>query len=604
MTGVAENECEGNIQESELFYILIKIPSGSDIHKPCCWQRGVPLFSRLFSQFSEVRNLPAPDPEATPLDADYENNQVQAAYGAGLIGALRRPEAFRNPSAPSRWLSPSGFLLPLLLLQMFTWYSAGQWSQFSVKGPAEPIVVSLGADATLPCQLSPEQSAADMHIRWYRAQLSPAVLVFQDGQEHSEEQMLEYRGRTQLVTDSIDTGSVTLLIQNVRASDDGQYWCHFRDGDILQEATVELNVEGLGTIPRVHMTGPEDGGIRVLCSSGGWFPKPTVQWRDSAGGKLPSPAASQTQDGDGLFQVEASLVVKDSSLGNVTCSIQNPLSGQELASAIFLPEPFFPKVSPWKAALAWTVPVLSLLIAGISYIGWRERQAKEREIKKSEREAKEREEMKKGKEAAFKSKESLENELKQRKKLYLEDWKKALLYPDWRKEKFQPAKVTIHNERLSENNSGTEGKENHGEESQNLITVEQRDFTSGRYFWEVDIKDADEWTLGIFEENTVKNAPSSEPSRKKFRVLEKKRGAYRALGYCLQEIFIDESLRIEKDPQKIVIFLDYGDSDVSFYDIVSGDHIFSFTKSSFSGSLYPYFSRKPVELSVRAQPAD
>lgn len=56
-----------------------------------------------------------------------------------------------------------------------------------------------------------------------------------------------------------------------------------------------------------------------------------------AGVKLPTLSESQTQDGDGLFYVEASLVVTDSSLGNVTCSIQNPFSGQEKVSAIFLP---------------------------------------------------------------------------------------------------------------------------------------------------------------------------------------------------------------------------------------------------------------------------
>ena len=83
--------------------------------------------------------------------------------------------------------------------------------------------------------------------------------------------------------------------------------------------------------------GPEDRGIRVLCSSGGWFPKPRVQWRDMVGVKLPSRSESQTQDGDGLFHVEASLVVTDSSLDNVTCSIQNPFSGQEKVSTIFLP---------------------------------------------------------------------------------------------------------------------------------------------------------------------------------------------------------------------------------------------------------------------------
>uniref|UniRef100_A0A8C8YWD5 Ig-like domain-containing protein n=1 Tax=Prolemur simus TaxID=1328070 RepID=A0A8C8YWD5_PROSS len=217
--------------------------------------------------------------------------------------------------------SPAGFLLPFLLLQGSAPGSAV--SGFSVKGPAEPIVALLGEDATLPCQLSPEQSAAHMDIRWYRAQLSPAVLVFQNRQDPGGEQMLEYRGRAQLI--------------QVRASDDGQYGCRFQDGDLFREAVVQLHVVGLDSAPHVHMTGPEEGGIRVLCSSGGWFPKPKVQWRDTAGVKLPSLPESQTQDGDGLFHVEASLVVKDSSMGNVTCSIQNPLSGQEKVSAVFFP---------------------------------------------------------------------------------------------------------------------------------------------------------------------------------------------------------------------------------------------------------------------------
>lgn len=38
---------------------------------------------------------------------------------------------------------------------------------------------------------------------------------------------------------------------------------------------------GLGSAPHVRMMGPGDHGIQVLCSSGGWFPKPWVQWRHS-----------------------------------------------------------------------------------------------------------------------------------------------------------------------------------------------------------------------------------------------------------------------------------------------------------------------------------
>lgn len=51
------------------------------------------------------------------------------------------------------------------------------------------------------------------------------------------------------------------------------------------------------------MTGPENNGIRVSCSSSGWFPNPTVQWRDTVGNTLLSSSESQTQDGDGLFCV-------------------------------------------------------------------------------------------------------------------------------------------------------------------------------------------------------------------------------------------------------------------------------------------------------------
>ncbi|KAM9738892.1 butyrophilin-like protein 1 isoform 4-T4 [Dama dama] len=476
------------------------------------------------------------------------------------VGVLRRPGAWsRNPpwlnldgekntcgdvqSAPCSALKKmAGFpglfpasVLPALLLWVSMWGSPA--SGFSVMGPAQPIKVPLGADATLPCQLSPEQSAAHMQIRWYRAQLSPAVLVYQNGQEQDGEQMLEYRGRTELAEDSIGRGAVALLIQHVRASDDGQYWCHFNDGHISQEAAVELHVIGLGSAPHVRMMGPEDNGIQVLCSSGGWFPKPRVQWSDMAGGKLLSLSESQSQDGDGLFHVEASLVVKDSSLGNVTCSIQNPVSGQEKASAIFLP----------------------------------------------------------GK---------LEEDLEQRKALYNKDWKKALIYPDWRKEQFEHVSVSVNHENVHQNNSDftkeTQAVLCNKQGGGNLLKLDQKGFTKGRYYWEVDLEDTDEWTLGIYDEPTEKSELPNDLREMKFNVLEKKGCEYRALTCSCQGISKEESLLIEKCPQKIVIFLDYEDSNISFYNMIDGTHIFSFNQAHISGSVYPYFKLKSMEFSPSA----
>uniref|UniRef100_A0A8C6D5G6 Butyrophilin-like protein 1 n=1 Tax=Moschus moschiferus TaxID=68415 RepID=A0A8C6D5G6_MOSMO len=484
-------------------------------------------------------------------------------------------------------LFPAG-ALPTLLLWMSMWGS--RVSGFSVMGPAQPIKVSLGAEATLPCQLFPEQSAAHMQIRWYRTQLSPAVLVYQNGQEQDGEQMLEYRGRTELVEDSIARGAVALLIQHVRASDDGQYWCHFNDGHISQEAVVELHVIGLGSAPHVRMMGPEDHGIQVLCSSGGWFPKPRVQWRDTAGEKFLSLSESQTQDGDGLFHVEASLVVTDSSLGNVTCSIQNPVSGQEKASAIFLPEPFFPRTSPWKTALAGTLPVLVLLLIGISYTGWREHKGKNREVKRKKEASHERDKVAREKKEAQEAKSKSGSKSNQR---FLE--KLQILY--WRKEQFERALVIVNHENIHQNNSSEPqavlcNKQGGG----NLLKLDQKGFTKGRYYWEVDIEDTDEWTLGIYEEPTEK----SYPQKMKFNILEKKGCEYRALTCSCQDISHKESLLIEKRPQKIVIFLDYEDSNISFYNMTDETHMFSFTQADFSGSVYPYFKLKSMEFSPSA----
>lgn len=94
---------------------------------------------------------------------------------------------------------------------------------------------------------------------------------------------------------------------------------------------------GVGSAPQVYIKGLEEDGIRVVCMASGWFPKPQVQWRDLSGEKFLAFSEAHAQDEEGLFSVEASLVVRDSSAGNVTCSILNPILGQEKAMAIFIP---------------------------------------------------------------------------------------------------------------------------------------------------------------------------------------------------------------------------------------------------------------------------
>lgn len=75
----------------------------------------------------------------------------------------------------------------------------------------------------------------------------------------------------------------------------------------------------------------------MVCKASGWFPKPQVQWTDLSGKKFLEFSEAHAQDAAGLFSVEAALVVRDSSAGSVSCSVLNPILGQEKAMAVSIP---------------------------------------------------------------------------------------------------------------------------------------------------------------------------------------------------------------------------------------------------------------------------
>ncbi|KAM5325011.1 butyrophilin subfamily 1 member A1-like isoform 2-T2 [Glossophaga mutica] len=222
----------------------------------------------------------------------------------------------------------------LLLSQLLTRGSA----EFLVIGPSEPIVAVLGGDITLPCRVSPAMNVENMELRWFRSKFSKAVFIYKNGWKQEDELMAQYAGRTSLERELLTQGKAAVRIHKVQATDDGLYSCFFRKGDFYEEANLELKVVGVGSAPQVHITGPEEDGVQVVCTASGWFPKPQVQWRDLSGEKFLVFSEAHAQDAKGLFSVEAVLVVKDRSVGNVTCSVLNPILGQEKAMAIFIPD--------------------------------------------------------------------------------------------------------------------------------------------------------------------------------------------------------------------------------------------------------------------------
>ncbi|XP_017894575.1 PREDICTED: butyrophilin-like protein 2 [Capra hircus] len=220
----------------------------------------------------------------------------------------------------------------------FVLLSMKQSDDFRVMGSAHPILAMVGEDALLTCQLLPKRTAKHMEVRWYRSEPSSPVFLYRDGDEVTEIQMEEYRGRVEWIEDGVTEGSVALKIHSLRPSDHGQYWCHFKDGNYLAETSLLLQVASLGSDPYIHMDGSVESGLQLVCTAKGWFPEPQVSWKDIKGENLLAFSNYNFQDEDGSFYVESTLVVRDASTEAVSCFIHSPSLAEEKGSDISIPE--------------------------------------------------------------------------------------------------------------------------------------------------------------------------------------------------------------------------------------------------------------------------
>ncbi|XP_024425969.2 butyrophilin subfamily 1 member A1 [Desmodus rotundus] len=473
--------------------------------------------------------------------------------------------------AASRSPCLRGGLLTLLLLQLPGLHSA----HFDVVGPPEPILAIVGDDAELPCHLSPNSnvSAASAELRWLRERESSAVLVHRAGRAQDAEQMARYRGRAALAQDGLAQGRVALRIRGVRASDDGEYRCFFKQDDSHGEASVRLKVAALGSDPHIHVEVQENGETRLECTSVGWFPKPQVQWRSPKGEEFSSTSESRDPDEEGLFSVEASVIIRDTSVRNVSCCIQNVLLGQEKEVEISIPAPFFPRPTPWMVAVAVILIVLGVLTTGTIFFTWRLYKERSRQRKND-----------------FSSTEKLLEKLK---------WKKATLHavevtldPDtahphlFLYEDFKSVRLEDARQQLPEK----------PERFDSWPCVLGREaFTAGRHYWEVEVGDRTDWAIGVCREDVAKKGFDPMTPKNGFWAVELYGNGYWALTP------LRTPLPLAGPPRRVGVFLDYESGHVAFYNMIDGSLIYTFSNASFSGPLRAFFclwscGKKPLTI--------
>ncbi|XP_039460134.1 nuclear factor 7, brain-like [Oreochromis aureus] len=120
--------------------------------------------------------------------------------------------------------------------------------------------------------------------------------------------------------------------------------------------------------------------------------------------------------------------------------------------------------------------------------------------------------------------------------------------------------------------------------SQYVCVLGEQSFSSGRFYFEVQVKGKTDWTLGVARESiNRKGKIIARPQDGFWTVWLRNENEYKACAgpsvrLCLQP-----------GPEKVGVFVDYEDGLVSFYDVGAAALIYSFTGCSFTHKLHPFF---------------
>ncbi|XP_058877743.1 E3 ubiquitin-protein ligase TRIM39-like isoform X2 [Acipenser ruthenus] len=117
-----------------------------------------------------------------------------------------------------------------------------------------------------------------------------------------------------------------------------------------------------------------------------------------------------------------------------------------------------------------------------------------------------------------------------------------------------------------------------------IYVLGREGFTSGRHYWEVEVGDKISWGLGVTRESSQRKGGITENPQQGFWTIWWNEEKNRFSALTNPQIHLPRSQKL----RKLGAYLDYEGGQLSFYNVETRSHIYTFT-DTFTEKLYPLF---------------
>ncbi|XP_056609367.1 butyrophilin subfamily 1 member A1-like [Triplophysa dalaica] len=438
--------------------------------------------------------------------------------------------------------------------------------KFDLVGPKVPQMTVSGEDVILPCSLKANISAENMRVEWSRLyQKGSIVHLYEDHEDRNTDQLQSYRGRTQLFKEELEKGNTSLKLSRVKISDEGLYKCFVQSESWYDDITVDVRLEAVGSAPVITVDGFDGfGGLHLQCESKGWNPKPELVWLDSEGVTLTSKSTDTHTDTDG-FNVKHTITVYRSD-AKYHCRVKmrhHMLETEIITSSKML---YSLITSVVLISFGAVLSVIGVILITIFVCKKRERQIMNQRLHR-ENERLHREEARIQRE--------LLRIINANVTLDVDSAHPLLIVSPDKKQ------VRIVNTQPIEDEDEDEGQNNKFDEY--ICVLGNEGFSSDSFYYEVQVKDLPVWYVGVARESINRKGHSSLNPENGFWSV----GLGSDIYWACENPYVPLSLGMK--PQRVGVFVNYEEGRVSFYDVETMCHIYTYTSQAFHEKLYPVF---------------